>query len=557
MNHYSIRSLTFPLALAAVWVSALANAESFYKQPPMVSSERQAKETLKVFVLAGDEDMLRNGSIDGIPRGPGSKPVDSAEAAKKPGILLNVIKNNPRFSFLRDAAGNWTARNDVAFYDAHPLSNNTRDPAQLLGVPIHPADPRGYGVGAELMFGHAVGEMLDDPVLLIRFATKHPIWFRRGSRSLGYDFLSPSGGGGLDLDGGWDVIHFNHGVWDQMTLDPKTGKSVEPGKGIIRTSIEDYEKNLRSIVARLRQTKATLIWASTTPILVGTPPGYVGGEMVDKYNEVAAKIMKENGVIIDDLNAECRRMGKPKSLNVHDVGDLSPKVTETVLAALKARDNPSRPLPRVLFIGDSISGGYWEKVKNNLDGKAFVSHNPGNGEHSGTGARLVNDWVDLKQYLLNGQEYLELIAGVKEVLGNIDRYCPEFAGRTPALAGFVWFQGVADAQSDAFATAYEQNLTNFVRDIRKEFKQPDLPFVIAALGQNGEKMQPDARKVHDAQMAVGKSLKHVATIDTIPFYFPKEKSPGGREWDYQNNAESFLLIGDAMGKAMIGLLEAK
>jgi lysophospholipase L1-like esterase len=426
-------------------------------------------------------------------------------------------------------------------------------------VPSDPADPRGYGVGAELMFGQIISEKSDEPVLLIRFATQHPIWFRRGSRSLGYDFLSPSGGGGLDLDGGWDVIHFNHGVWDQAILDPKTGQRAEPGKGVIRIAIADYEKNLRTIVARLKQTKATLIWASTTPILEGTPPGYVGGEMVDKYNAVAAKVMQENGVLIDDLNAECRRMGKPKALNVHDVGDLAPKVTETVLAALKAHVNPSRPLPRVLFIGDSITGSYWEKVKSNLDGKAFVAKNPGNGEHSGTGARLVNEWVDLKQYLLNGQEYLELVKGVKEVLANFDRYCPDFAGGAPELAGFVWFQGIADAQSDAFTAAYEKNLAGFVHDVRREFNRPALPVVIAALGQYGNKMMPNTRKIHDAQLAVGDPAKHpefkgnVTSINTIPFYFSKEKSPGGREWDYYSNAESFLLIGEAMGKAMVEL----
>ena len=36
----------------------------------------------------------------------------------------------------------------------------------------------------------------------------------------------------------------------------------------------------------------------------------------------------------------------------------------------------------------------------------------------------------------------------------------------------------------------------------------------------------------------------------IPFNFPREKSPGGREWDYHSNAESFLIIGESMGKAM-------
>lgn len=526
----------------------------------LCAASAQATQTVKVFILAGDDVMLRQGSMDGVPRGPGAKPVAPDVAAKVPGTLLSVMRENPRFSFLKDTAGNWAVRNDVALYDAHPLSNNTRDPAKLLQAPADPADPLGFGVGPELMFGHVVGEKLDDPVLLIRFATKHPIWFRRGSRSLGYDYLSPSGGGGLDLDGGWDVIHFNHGVWDQQYLDPDNpNKRAEPGKGRIRTSIGDYEKNLRAIVARLKQTKATLIWASTTPILEGTPPGYVGGEMVDKYNEVAARIMKENGVLIDDLNAECRRMGKPKTLNVHDVGDLSPKVTETVLAALKDRKNPSRPLPRVLFIGDSITGSYWETVQKNLDGKAFVAKNPGNGEHSGTGARLVDDWVNLKQYLLNGQEYLEMIHGVKQTLAEFDRYCPPFAGRKPELAGFVWFQGIADAESPAFAAAYEKNLTGLIQDVRHEFDKPGLPVVVAAFGQSGQWVNPNISKVRDAHLAMGDPAKYpafkgnVAVVDTLPLFFPPEKTPGGHGYFYRSSAESYLFIGEAMGRACISM----
>jgi hypothetical protein len=46
-----------------------------------------------------------------------------------------------------------------------------------------------------------------------------------------------------------------------------------------------------------------------------------------------------------------------------------------VKAALAARENPSRPIPRVLFIGDSITGSYWEKVQSNLDDlDIFLEH---------------------------------------------------------------------------------------------------------------------------------------------------------------------------------------
>lgn len=74
-------------------------------------------------------------------------------------------------------------------------------------------------------------------------------------------------------------------------------------------------------------------------------------------------------------------------------------------------------------------------------------------------------------------------------------------------------------------------------------------------------MNPNARKVHSAQMSVGDPASHpafagnVAAIDTIPFFFPADRSPGGREWDYHNNAESFLLIGEAAGREMLRLFK--
>ncbi len=521
-----------------------------------------AQNPLQIFVLAGDECALRLGSIDGTLCDPGKRSLPPGGETNRPGTLLSVMRAEPRYAFLRDQDGHWTARKDVALYDAHPLSNNTRSPARLLQVPGDPADPCGYGVGAELMLGHALGEHLQDPVLLIRFATKHPIWFRRGSRSLGYDFLPPSLGGGLDLDGGWDVIHFNFGVWDQQFVDPKNpNKRGEPGQGVIRTPIADYERNLRTIVARLKQTGATLIWASTTPILLGSAPAYVGGAEVDRYNAVAAKLMAENGVLVNDLNAECVRMGKPKALNVHDVGDLAPQVTKTLLEALAARRNPSRPLPRVLMIGDSITGSYWEKVQKNLDGRAFVAKNPGNAEHSGTGVRLMEQWLDLRQYLLNGQEYLEMINAVKQTLADTDRYAPDFAGCTPELAGFVWFQGIADTMSDAFTAGYERNLAALIEGLRREFSKPDLPFVVVALGQSGQSVTPNMHKVQAAQLAVGDAGQYpafagnVATIDSSAFFPPADRSPGGRAWDYYNNAGTYLLIGEAMGQAMSRLLK--
>ncbi len=93
--------------------------------------------------------------------------------------------------------------------------------------------------------------------------------------------------------GKWDVIHFNWGIHDLKYM-PDGKRQVEPA---------DYEANLRSLVATMKATGAKLIWATTTPIPVGelNPPRKFG--QVKEYNEIAARVMAENGVAIDDLNA--------------------------------------------------------------------------------------------------------------------------------------------------------------------------------------------------------------------------------------------------------------
>ena len=49
--------------------------------------------------------------------------------------------------------------------------------------------------------------------------------------------------------------------------------------------------------------------------------------------------------------------------------------------------------PKVLIIGDSISIGYFSKVKEALATKAIVMHNPGNAQHTGTGLEKIKDWI--------------------------------------------------------------------------------------------------------------------------------------------------------------------
>lgn len=524
------------------WLAAIIVATQF----GFALTTRAAEEPIKVFVLAGDENVLEAGLVDG--------------PASKPGTLTRVVSKGSKFAFLKTADGKWVTRSDVVLYDSHPVHNNTKAPARPLKVGIMGGGgpERREMIGVDLVLGHRLGNAFDGPVLIIRHATKHPIWFRRGSRDLGHDFRPPSSGGGSDLAGNWDIIHFNHGVHDLGYRNPKNYKDTDRNKYPIKVPIDRFEANLRKIVAKLKKTGATVIWASITPLHADIT-GWKKGDEV-RYNEVAATVMKENGVIINDLYAESVSQGAPKRANVHSVGNLAPKVTSTILAAIEKRPKNTRPLPRVLMIGDSITGGYWEKVKRNLDGKAYVCKSPANAGTSDFGLANVDDWLDLKRYLLNGQEYLQLVAGVRDVMKNLKRVYVGYGGQRAELAGLVWFQGTADGASEAKAAEYEEHLANLIRDLREDLKSPKLPVVVAALASAGGKMNANQQKVFDAQMAVGNKEKYpefagnVISIDTRPMCKPVSRSPGGRD-RYKGNAESYLEIGDAMGQAMLKLLK--
>lgn len=130
--------------------------------------------------------------------------------------------------------------------------------------------------------------------------------------------------------GQWTVIHFNWGIHDLKYM-PDGKRQVEPA---------EYEANLRKLLARLKQTGAVLIWATTTPIPSGPliPPRQFG--QVAEYNAIAEKVMKENGVRINDLNARITpKLGeyqKKQDVHYHNAGSewLADQVAQEIKSAL-------------------------------------------------------------------------------------------------------------------------------------------------------------------------------------------------------------------------------
>lgn len=73
---------------------------------------------------------------------------------------------------------------------------------------------------------------------------------------------------------------------------------------------------------------------------------------------------------------------------------LSVLMLAAAMSSARAEDTPEKAaLPKVLLIGDSISGGYHKAVIAALAGKADVTKNAGNAEYTGTGIKRLDEWL--------------------------------------------------------------------------------------------------------------------------------------------------------------------
>jgi len=162
-----------------------------------------------------------------------------------------------------------------------------------------------------------------------------------------------------------------------------------------------------------------------------------------------------------------------------------------------------------------------------------------------------------------GKQYDEYTAAIHDVLNNFNKLFPQYKAQGYEIAGFVWWQGHKDGNA-AHASRYEQNLVNLIKSWRKEFNAPKAPWVTATIGFGGWDLADHHLTVAKAQLAVtGENKKYpefkgnVLTVETRDFWRDVEVSPQNQGYHYNRNAETYMLVGDALGREMVKLLEGK
>ena len=187
------------------------------------------------------------------------------------------------------------------------------------------------------------------------------------------------------------------------------------------------------------------------------------------------------------------------------------------------------------------------------DSKGVTWVHPG---YKGTPERWKKGEEPKKIKWYAGMQYDGDIARAKKVLSELDKFYPD--AKSYEVAGFFWWQGDRDSRSEALSSRYEKNLLHLIKTLRKDFNAPNAKFVCASLGQTKKGATDGGGKILNAMLAVdsdtGKYPEfkgNVAAVYTHPL--SKGGSSGGH---YGGNAETYMNVGEAMGKAMVELLKA-
>jgi hypothetical protein len=158
-----------------------------------------------------------------------------------------------------------------------------------------------------------------------------------------------------------------------------------------------------------------------------------------------------------------------------------------------------------------------------------------------------------------GPYYTKMIEEVRRALVDLKKDFPACDGRGYELAGFVWYHGWNDGcEPRTAAPQYETNLVNLLKDVRRELDAPRLPVVIGELTGPWVQAPGEWATLRQAQAAAAAHPEfkgNVLFAETHEFVRKPEDSPNPGHGHHEfGNAETYFLVGDALGKAMARLL---
>jgi alpha-galactosidase len=168
-----------------------------------------------------------------------------------------------------------------------------------------------------------------------------------------------------------------------------------------------------------------------------------------------------------------------------------------------------------------------------------------------------------------------MVEHINKVLASPGDFHPAYdAAAGYEVAGFAWFQGYNDQFSPEYRGNYAENMRLFITDIRKEVKNPKMPFIIGVLGTGMTKEKVDANEVSQAQRKAAQFPEFDGNVRAVESYtqyslyshkvFEKGWPAHYHQWDsvgsdrpyhYLGSGAFFVRLGDSFADNMAELMK--
>ena len=190
-----------------------------------------------------------------------------------------------------------------------------------------------------------------------------------------------------------------------------------------------------------------------------------------------------------------------------------------------------------------------------------------------------------------GAQYRVLVDYTHETLKNLKTHFSAYDEKAGyEVAGFVWFQGYNDQFDQNARKEYGQNLVHLIKDLRAEFKAPNMKVVVGVMGVNGVKNELGKQKdIRDAQRAantVPEFAGNVKAIEAAPLLHPEivaiktagwlnkdrdlktqpvtpeedamlKRATSNLGYHYYGEGRFFILLGKSFAETMLELMKGK
>jgi hypothetical protein len=156
------------------------------------------------------------------------------------------------------------------------------------------------------------------------------------------------------------------------------------------------------------------------------------------------------------------------------------------------------------------------------------------------GNRKVSEEVKAAKGWYAGLQYDQDVGAAQEALRNLDSYYP--GAKEYEVAGFFWWQGNAEGKGNV--ETYDKNLAFLFDDLKKDFNAPNAKFVCATLGE------------HDKSATLSQKMFDFAgSNDDAEVFYSKPVAKGGSGGHYGGDPDTYMKVGEGMGRLMVELLQ--